>query len=109
MLLPERVRRKLQESFFDAGVRGEAVIALRSYVAECPQESERVALAIVKLSEGDLDTLVATVAAARLDYRDVLAWAEYPEEMALGINPDARCLRDARARDRAQYLSWLGD
>ncbi len=44
------------------------------------RERERVQIAVLKLSEGDVDKLLQYVTAARLDYRDVLYWAEYSED-----------------------------
>ena len=46
-------------------------------------ERERVQLAILKLSEGDEEELRKFVAVAKRDYRDVLFWAENPEEAQL--------------------------
>lgn len=43
-------------------------------------ERNRVQLAIITLSEGDVDKLRHFVAAAKQDYRDVLWWAEYPRD-----------------------------
>ena len=45
------------------------------------RERIRVQLAIIKLSEGDRGQLEEYVSLAKTDYRDVLAYAEYPEEM----------------------------
>lgn len=47
------------------------------------RERERVQLAILKLSEGNEEKLREFVAIAKRDYRDVLFWAEYPEEAKL--------------------------
>src|SRR5260370_41224206 len=47
------------------------------------RERERVQLAILKLSEGNEEKLREFVAVAMRDYRDVLFWAEYPEEARL--------------------------
>jgi hypothetical protein len=46
-----------------------------------PQESERerVQLAILNLSRGDLARLDHFLEQAKLEYRDVLLWSEYPE------------------------------
>jgi hypothetical protein len=71
-------------------------------------ERERVQLAVLKLSEGSIDRLEEFVSAARGDYRDVLAWAEYPEEFRLPIyDSNDKRVQDARRRDREQYLAWL--
>src|SRR5438552_5666014 len=48
---------------------------------EC--ERERVQLAILKLSEGNEEKLREFVAVAKRDYRDVLFWADNPEEAKL--------------------------
>jgi hypothetical protein len=42
--------------------------------------ARRVQLAIVKLSAGQTDRVEELIAAAKREYRDVLMWAEYPEE-----------------------------
>jgi hypothetical protein len=47
------------------------------------RERERVRLAILKLSEGNEEKLREFFAVAKRDYRDVLFWAEYPEEARL--------------------------
>src|SRR5438309_3024073 len=47
------------------------------------RERERVQLAILKLSGGDEERLREFVAVAKRDYRDVLFWAENPEEARL--------------------------
>ena len=72
---------------------------------------ERVYLAILKLSEGQIQRLPSLVAMANTDYRDVVAYAECPEEMHLGaavtreLSVAAR--RAVRQRDRRQYERWL--
>lgn len=52
-------------------------------VESCERERERVQLAILKLSEGNEEKLREFVAVAKRDYRDVLFWAENPEEARL--------------------------
>src|SRR5205823_9568172 len=47
------------------------------------RERERVQLAILKLSGGNERKLREFVAVAKRDYRDVLFWAENPEEARL--------------------------
>src|SRR6059058_1118641 len=47
------------------------------------RERKRVQLAILKLSEGNEEKLREFVAVAKRDYRDVLFWAENPEEAKL--------------------------
>ena len=51
-------------------------------------EVERVRLAILKLSAGSAKKVREYVAIAKKDYRDVLFWADHPEEAKL--TPAAR-------------------
>jgi hypothetical protein len=102
------VLEKLRQAFPDEQVAAEAVIRLDSYQSESSEQgAHRVQLAILKLSGGDLDQLRQYVEAAKQDFRDVLAGAEYPEEMRVGfdISPEER--RAIQERDRKQYLDWL--
>jgi glyoxylase I family protein len=48
------------------------------------REVERVRLAILKISEGDERKVEEHVATAKKDYRDVLFWADQPEQAKLG-------------------------
>ena len=71
-------------------------------------------LAVLKLSGGDRDKLVANFEAANLDIRDVLAYAEYPRQMeANHLNhfnlskaeqQESKAIRES---DCVQYLDWL--
>ena len=57
---------------------------LESYGVESyERERKRVQLAILKLSAGSEEKVREYVAAAKRGYRDVLFWAEYPEESRL--------------------------
>ena len=47
------------------------------------RERERVQLAILKLSDGNEEKLREFITVAKRDYRDVLFWAENPEEAKL--------------------------
>jgi hypothetical protein len=58
------------------------------------RESERVRIAIVALSDGDETKLRQFVAAAKRDYRDVLFWAEHPDESRLDTPEKRRALRE---------------
>ena len=63
--------------------RLEAVRLLARYQG---RERPRVQLAILALAEGDMDDVRKLVQVAREDYRDVLYWAEYPEESDTGVS-----------------------
>jgi hypothetical protein len=70
----------------------------------------RVRLAVLKLASGDLLALRREIDVARSDYRDVLAYAEYPEYMQK-VSPCARLAEVEREKiiraDWTQYQSWL--
>ena len=72
------------EATFPESSRARVLELLDSYGVEpYEQERERVQLAILKLSGGSEEKLREFVAVAKRDYRDVLFWAEYPEEARL--------------------------
>ncbi len=107
--LSDRALQKLAELFAEPQTRARAEASLVSYLAEPSGHSpERVALAILKLSEGDLSALLTAIESARQDPRDVLAWAEYPAEMGLDAAASTQERQDARRRDKEQYSRWLG-
>lgn len=63
--------------YFDNKDINEAVSILNKYNGS---ESERVRKAVVKLSYGSIEGLKYYIECAIRDYRDVLYWAEYPNE-----------------------------
>ena len=72
------------------------------------QERERVQIAILKLSDGDIEKLRKNVRIAKEDYRDVLGYAEYPLEMQSETwKMDEQKAEEIRKKDRKQYLEWL--
>ena len=69
---------------FPEGAHTRVIELLDTYGVESHErERERVQLAILKLGEGNEEKLREFVAVAKRDYRDVLFWAEYPEESRL--------------------------
>ena len=90
----------------------DVLAVLDRYGAEGEKEKNRVHLAILKLcDEENLSDPSKYVEAAKIDYRDVLAWAEYPNQMRTSPSPAGE--RDAveriREMDRKQYLKWLDE
>jgi hypothetical protein len=112
--LEAEVERKLAATFAEEQERAEARKLLLEYGTQSWQrESERVRLAMIKVSHGSLDELRRAGKAAGTDYRDVLMWAEYPEEArtipCLETNLDEKArdsLARMHARDRKQYEEW---
>ena len=108
------VLRRIESTWSAAQDRKQACEILATYgLEEHERERHRVQLAILKLSGGSLDRLCEMVQSAKTDYRDVLMWAEYPEEeQALwSVRPrlsreEQERLARIRERDRKQYEDW---
>ena len=70
----------------------------------------RVWIAILKLSGSDLEKLEHYTGIAVTDFRDVLAWAEYPHQMSTEswkmdkYSPEYQALLK---KDREQYDAWI--
>jgi len=77
------------------------------------RETQRVRLAVLKLCGGDLNELLEMIEAAKDDDRDLLAWAESPNQLRTSpfefaaMPPEAS--NEVRESDRRQYLAWLRD
>jgi hypothetical protein len=71
------------------------------------RERDRVQVAVLKLSDGDLERLAEMVTLAKTDFRDVLAAAEYPGELAGRLEPPAAEMERVRQQDRQQYQDWV--
>ena len=97
--------KKIQEIFPQA----DANAMLAKFVSQTYPEKERVALAILKLcEERGYDSPDGLIEIAQGDFRDVLMWAEYPNEMDVKswIEP-ADKVKKVQKKDRDQYLDWL--
>jgi DNA repair photolyase len=105
---PEVLARKLESLFPNPSRRAEAVRILRQYGAELHErEADRVRLAILKLAGKKLERIRKAVETAKKDYRDILAYAEYPNQMV----HDSWKLTAAQNQalvdsDREQYERW---
>jgi hypothetical protein len=97
--------------------REEVRAALAEYGALAyERDVPRVRLAIVRLSSGRIDRVRELVGLARRDYRDVLVWAECPEEgrslwaASAHLSPSQEEeLAEIRRRDREQHAQWLAE
>ena len=108
-----KVRAKITKYWPDVDPQ-EVLNILDEYGVESYETGQpRVHLAILKLCEGQREKLPKLVEMAKRDYRDVLAFAEYPEQMKKGfIEMDELSEEEAQAvrkRDTEQYLKWLED
>lgn len=73
-------------------------------------EREHVQLVILKLSDMDPDELKHNLEAARIAYRDVLAWSEHPDQVETGasdFNSPPYVIKQIKEWDRDQNLKWL--
>lgn len=88
--MTDKVRRLLKTSF-DEDIREDARRLLEQCQSEERLQEERLQLALIKLSHGDLGKLGHLVEDALKDPRDILYWAEYPDPSDLlgGEQPHA--------------------
>ena len=107
---PDDILRLIRRDF--PGDQVETVVALLARYGSQSHEPERhrVHAAILKLANGDLEVLERQVSQARMDYRDTLAPAEYPEYMRKVPGPN-KVPDDERERiiaaDWRQYKQWF--
>jgi len=94
--LNEAVRKKI-ESEFDSSARDEIAELLIRYKYN---ERERVQLDILHLADGDGEEVSRLVNKANEDYRDIIYWAEYPEE--------SRIDTPEKKRRMCELFKWLG-
>lgn len=109
--IQKRVLMKIRKMWPGADVQ-EILEVLNRYGNESWESGRtRVQLAILKLCEGDRERLPGLVEMAKRDWRDVLAYAEYPEEMRTNpVEMQKKSPEEANAirkRDRQQYEDWL--
>lgn len=104
------VERVVRRDFGPSGTE-EVVAILDGFRGGSESGAARVRLAILKLSEGDLDLVGSYAEMARRDFRDVLLNAEYPRYADLTWEkgePPAHVARRAIEEDWAEYQRWLG-
>lgn len=70
---------RLLRTSFPESIRARVVQQLERYPDDAP-EAKRVRLAVLRLSRGNASDVAYYVESALTDYRDVLHWAEYPDE-----------------------------
>lgn len=102
---------KVTRIFPDSEI-SDVLAILDRYGTEGEREKNRVHLAILKLcDEENLSDPSRYVEAAKIDYRDVLAWAEYPNQMRSGVSNtnEPEVVDRIREMDRKQYLKWLNE
>jgi len=96
---------------FPAADADEVLALLDRYGTESRELGRaRVQLAVLKLAGGSVPEVARQVEAAKRDYRDVLAEAEYPENLTAVLRPGPVGVEEQRSmddRDWEQYRIWL--
>jgi len=100
--------RKLRSLFPDKEKRNEVETILDTYgIEEYEQEPLRVRLAILKVSDSNLEEIKRTTAMAKQDFRDILTWAEYPRQSKKWSMPEGPKKQKLIDADSAEYKTWL--
>ena len=106
----DKVMEKIRCTFPDRDEK-EIYRQLQAYGTESyERENLRVYLAILKLcSEKGLSKLSHYINEAKNDYRDVLSWAEYPNEIKSPVYDERtpEKIEKVRKLDQSQYNHWL--
>ena len=104
------IERIVRRDFEPNDVRA-ALALIAEYGAESHEpEADRVRAAVLKQARGDLTRLRQQVNWSKMDYRDVLAAAEYPEATRVWSRMDRMSDTDRQAiydADWRQYEAWL--
>ena len=101
---------KLGVMFPDDFIRRRVRKVLQVYGSEVHErEPGRVRLAILKLAGAELRSVEKYTGYAREDYRNILAWAEYPRQAREWVMPDADEKQKMIEADLTEYENWLHD
>ncbi|MBW8010178.1 MAG: hypothetical protein FVQ83_02895 [Chloroflexi bacterium] len=81
---------------------------LEEYGVEEHERGEpRVRLGILKISKNNIESLRKNTRYAKQDYRDVLCWAEYPNQSKNWPKPNSPKKQELIDKDERQYKEWL--
>jgi len=102
------LNKKLVSLFQNEKERAKVREILESYGEEkFQQEPDRVRLAVLKLSGTDISEIENWTKRAKEDYRDILAWAEYPRQSKHWSMPDGSKKKELIEADKQEYVQWL--
>ena len=111
--MPSRIQRLVSSMVVDASVAtkinvlfsgAERKAALRIVETSPATERTRLQMAMLKNSDGDILRLAQQAQLAEIDFRDVLAQAEYPRQLR---TPPGEITDEMRLDDRRDYETWL--
>jgi hypothetical protein len=77
--IPADIESRISSDFPEED-RVSALDVIRSLAAQIDREVPRILRCVLFLSRGELPLLAYNAEQARLDYRDVIYWAEYDEQ-----------------------------
>ena len=103
----EAVIRVVSRDFSDADVSKILNILNGLVVVGTERTMARVKLAVLKLSNGDMDALKSFIKEANDDFRDVIGTAEYPNYPWYGSQLSEREQQRIINEDSKQYEKWL--
>ena len=104
------VLKKVRDCFPSPAAQDEALAILDTYGTESWHDERgraRVHLALLRISEGDLEKLRLYTRGALSDYRDTLIPAEYPQQYRASSKTPPAEMAAIQQRDREQYEAWL--
>jgi hypothetical protein len=102
--------KKIIERDFNKENLQEILLLLDRYKGDTEKGKYRVWAAIIKLSNGNVKKMKENIEIAIVDYRDVIAYAEYPEySEKIGFNSkkyNSKFINEIIKRDWKQYKKW---
>jgi len=104
------VERIVRRDFAPHDVPAALALIAQYGVESYEREADRVQAAALKQARGDLNRLRQQIGSAKMDYRDLLADAEYPEATRVWSRIDRMTEAERRAiydADWRQYDEWL--
>jgi hypothetical protein len=109
-MLKTLLERKLAIMFPEDFTRRRVRKILGDYGSEAHErEADRVRLAILKLAGAELRAVDKYTGYAREDYRNILAWAEFPRQAREWVMPGADEKQKMSVADLTEYENWLHD
>jgi len=99
---------KLSKLFPNKAEQGTVLKYLHNYKDEKDENGKfRVWLSILKCSKSVLTKIPELVELDKIDSRDFISLAEYPNQIKHGHTNDAKLQKQLEAADKSQFNAWL--